>query len=166
MTSITLTDIATELVITTLQALVMGLTGIAWKINVLINFNICALLPLILLQYIKHHPGAPFSKSPQALSLFPPLSSIETLVAPDQTSKGLTKEHTLVLSRASTLHNLLFYAHSLCLIDKTQTFSLAHCPIHAGMFLFCAGSTLKKVIKKIEQWVSEKEKGLKHDNFF
>lgn len=50
MTSITLTDIATELVITRLQALVMGLTWIAWKINVLINFKICALLLLILLQ--------------------------------------------------------------------------------------------------------------------
>ena len=50
MTSITLTDIATELVITRLQALVMGLTWIAWKINVLINFKICALLLLILRQ--------------------------------------------------------------------------------------------------------------------
>ena len=50
MTSITLTDIATGLVITRLQALVMGLTWIAGKINVLINFNICSLLPLILLQ--------------------------------------------------------------------------------------------------------------------
>ena len=69
-----------------------------------------------------------------------------------QTSEGLTKEHTLMLSRASNLHNLLFYAHSaFCLIDQTQTFSLAHFPIFAGMFLFCAGSRSKKVKKKIEQ---------------
>ena len=39
---------------------------------------------------------------------------------------------TLTLSRDLTLHNLLFYAHSLCLIDKTQKFSLAPCPIYAG----------------------------------
>ena len=36
-----------------------------------------------------------------------------------ETSKGLTKEDTLMLSRASTLHNLLFYVHLLCLIDQT-----------------------------------------------
>ena len=53
-----------------------------------------------------------------------------------QTSKGLTKEHTLMLSKASTLHNLLFYAHILCLIDQTQTFSLPHCPIY-DMEFFC-----------------------------
>ena len=35
-----------------------------------------------------------------------------------QTSEGLTEEQTLMLSRASTLHNLLFYAHSICLIDQ------------------------------------------------
>ena len=52
-------------------------------------------------------------------------------------------EQTLTLRRATTLHNLLFYAHSICLIDQTQKFSLAHCPIYAGMFLFCAGSRLK-----------------------
>ena len=40
-----------------------------------------------------------------------------------QTSKGLIKEQTLMLRR-----------------DQTQTFSLAHCPIYAEMFLFCAGS--------------------------
>ena len=28
-----------------------------------------------------------------------------------QTSKGLIKEHTLMLRRAYALHNLLFYAH-------------------------------------------------------
>ena len=71
-----------------------------------------------------------------------------------QTSEGLTKEQTLMLVRVSALHNLLFYAHSLCLTDQTQTFSLAHCPIYAGMFLFFAESRLKKVNKKIEQWVS------------
>jgi len=69
-----------------------------------------------------------------------------------QASKGLTKEQTLMLSRTSTLHNLLFYAHSLCLIDQTQTFLLAHCSICAGMCLFCSGSPLKKVNKKIKQW--------------
>ena len=37
-----------------------------------------------------------------------------------QTSKGLTKEQTLMLIRASTLHNLLLYAHSICLIDQTD----------------------------------------------
>ena len=68
-----------------------------------------------------------------------------------KTSKGLIKEQTLMLRRASALHNLLFYhAHSLCLIDQTQTFSLAHCPIYAEMFLFGAGSRLKKGNKKIE----------------
>ena len=58
-----------------------------------------------------------------------------------------------MLSRALTPRNLLFYAHLLFLIDQTLTFSLAHCPIYAGMFLFCAGSRLKKVNKKIERWV-------------
>ena len=57
-----------------------------------------------------------------------------------------------MLSRASTLHNLLFYAHLLCLFDQTQM--LAHCPKYAGMFLFCAGSQLKKVNKKIEPFPS------------
>ena len=71
-----------------------------------------------------------------------------------QTSKGQTKEHTLMLSGASTLHNLLVHTHSLCLSDHTQTFSLAHCPIYARVFLFCAGSRLKKVNKKIDQWIS------------
>ena len=56
-----------------------------------------------------------------------------------QTSNALTKEHTMMLSRTSILHNLLFSAHSLCLIDQIQTFSLAHCLVSAGMFLFCAG---------------------------
>ena len=69
-----------------------------------------------------------------------------------QTSKGLTKEQTLMLSRTSTLHNLLFYAHSSCLIAQTQTFLLAHCSIYAGMCLFCSGSQLKTVNKKIKQW--------------
>ena len=48
------------------------------------------------------------------------------------------------------VHNiyLLFYAHSLCLIDQTQTFSLAHRPIYVGLLLFCGGSRLKKVNKK------------------
>ena len=68
-----------------------------------------------------------------------------------QTSKGLTKEQTLILSRTSTLHNHLFYSR---LIDQIETFSLAHYPICAETFLFCAGSQLKKVNKKIEQWVS------------
>ena len=54
-----------------------------------------------------------------------------------------------MLSRAATLHNyLLFYAHSLRLVDQTKTFSLAHCPIYAGMFVFCAGSRLKKSEQK------------------
>ena len=56
-----------------------------------------------------------------------------------QTSNALTKEQTMMLSRTSMLHNLLFSAHSLCLIDQIQTFSLAHCLVSAGMFLFCAG---------------------------
>jgi len=54
-----------------------------------------------------------------------------------QISKGLSKEQTLMLSTAATFHNyLLFYAHSLRLIDQTETFSLAHRPIYAGMFVF------------------------------
>ena len=57
-----------------------------------------------------------------------------------------------MLSRTSTLHNLLFYAHSICLIDQTQTLLLAHCSICAGMCLLCSGSQLKKVNKKIKQW--------------
>ena len=52
-----------------------------------------------------------------------------------QTSKGLIKEQILMLSRASALHNVLFYAHSLCLIDQTLTFSLARCQMYAGIFL-------------------------------
>ena len=68
-----------------------------------------------------------------------------------QTSKGLTKEQTLILRRTSTLHNLLLYSH---LTDQIETLSLAYYSIYAEMFLFCAGSRLKKVNKKIEQWVS------------
>ena len=68
-----------------------------------------------------------------------------------QTSKGLTKEQTLILRRTSTLHNLLLYSH---LTDQIETFSLAYYSIYAEMVLFCAGSRLKKVNKKIEQWVS------------
>ena len=60
-----------------------------------------------------------------------------------------------MMSRASTLQNLLFYVQSLYLIDQSQTFSMARCPIYAGMFLFCAGSRSKKVNKRLEQWVSK-----------
>ena len=52
-------------------------------------------------------------------------------------------KQTFTLRRATTLHNVLFYAHSICLIYQTQKFVLVHCPIYAGMFLFCAGSQLK-----------------------
>ena len=58
-----------------------------------------------------------------------------------------------MLRRAYALRNLLFYAYWLCLIDQTQTFSLAYCPAYAGNVLFCAGSWLNK---EIEQWVSNK----------
>ena len=61
-----------------------------------------------------------------------------------QTSEGMTKEQTLMWSRASTLNNLLFYAHSFSIIDQTQTFSLTHCPICA------AGVTVGKSEKEIE----------------
>jgi len=49
------------------------------------------------------------------------------------------QEQTLMISGAFTLHNLLFSALSLYLIDQAQTFSLAHCPIYAGLFLFRQG---------------------------
>ena len=39
------------------------------------------------------------------------------------------------------------------MLDQTQTFSLAHCPIYVGMSLFCVGLWLKEVSKKIEQWL-------------
>ena len=44
----------------------------------------------------------------------------------------------MAFDKASTLQNILFYAHLLCLIDQIQTFSLAHCPIYEVLFLFCA----------------------------
>ena len=51
-------------------------------------------------------------------------------------------------SKASTLHNLS-YAYLLCMIDQTHTFSLAHCPICAGIVLFCAaGVTVEKSEKR------------------
>ena len=43
---------------------------------------------------------------------------------------------------------------SVPLTDQIETFSLAYYSIYAEMFLFCAGSRLKKVNKKIEQGVS------------
>ena len=62
--------------------------------------------------------------------------------------KGADKEQTLLLSRASTLHNLLFYAYSLCLIDQTQTVSMAHFPIHIcrSVFVLC-----RVTVEKSEQ---------------
>ena len=62
-----------------------------------------------------------------------------------QTSKGLTKEQTLILSRTSTLHNHLFYSR---LIDQIETFSLAHYPICAETFLF---SVRRVTVEKSEQ---------------
>ena len=52
---------------------------------------------------------------------------------------GKLQEQILMMSGAFTLHNLLFSVLSLCLIAQTQTFSSAHCPIYAGMFLFRQG---------------------------
>ena len=52
------------------------------------------------------------------------------------TSKGLTKEQTLMLSWALTLHNVLLYAHSLCLIDQKQIVGYENQTLHfPGYFL-------------------------------
>ena len=52
-----------------------------------------------------------------------------------------------MLRWATALHNFLFDAQSLCLIDQTQTFSLAFCPIYTTMLLFCTWLKLKKTNK-------------------
>ena len=57
-----------------------------------------------------------------------------------------------MLRWATALHNFLFDAQSLCLIDQTQTFSLAFCPIYTTMLLFCTWLKLKKKNKQTKGW--------------
>ena len=69
------------------------------------------------------------------------------------------KEQTWMLRRASTLHNLLLYAHSLCFIDQTQTFIIGSISnVCRNIFYLCGVSVEKSEHKyrlwnKIELWL-------------
>ena len=60
-----------------------------------------------------------------------------------------------MLRWAKTLHNLSLYAHSLCLIDQTQMFSLAQCPIICtNVIVLCRVKVENSEQNMKEQWVS------------
>ena len=76
-----------------------------------------------------------FRKHPEKLNLALNIVNRRDWLGSPANIKGTNKDAKIYVGRSTTLHNLLFYAHKLCISYITNTFLLVSSPVQSKQLL-------------------------------